>query len=67
MSVLVTGSSGHLGEALMRTLRRAGRKAVGLDVVPRPFTDRVGSIADRDCAARCMTGGRNGPARGDAA
>jgi UDP-glucose 4-epimerase len=56
MTILVTGSSGHLGEALMRTLRGAGRKAVGLDVVPGPFTDRVGSIADRDSAARCMTG-----------
>src|SRR5271166_1937490 len=56
MSILVTGSSGHLGEALMRTLREAGRAAVGLDIVPGPFTDCVGSIADRDCAARCMAG-----------
>src|SRR5271167_3949703 len=56
MTVLVTGSSGHLGEALMRTLRSSGRAAVGLDVVAGPFTDEVGSIADRACVARCMDG-----------
>ena len=32
MKILVTGSSGHLGEALVRTLRRDGRAVVGLDV-----------------------------------
>jgi UDP-glucose 4-epimerase len=58
MTVLVTGSSGHLGEALMRTLGAGGHAAVGLDVVPGPFTDEVGSIADRACVARCMNGVR---------
>jgi UDP-glucose 4-epimerase len=29
MTILVTGSRGHLGEALMRTLRAEGRPAVG--------------------------------------
>jgi UDP-glucose 4-epimerase len=56
MNVLVTGSSGHLGEALMRTLRASGRPAVGLDIIPGPFTDKVGSIADRPCVARSMDG-----------
>ncbi|MBV9287345.1 MAG: NAD(P)-dependent oxidoreductase [Hyphomicrobiales bacterium] len=56
MSVLVTGSSGHLGEALMRTLREAGEVAVGLDVAPGAFTDVVGSIADRACVARAFAG-----------
>jgi UDP-glucose 4-epimerase len=56
MTILVTGSSGHLGEALMRTLRGAGRKALGLDVLPGAFTDVVGSIADRDLVARSMSG-----------
>jgi nucleoside-diphosphate-sugar epimerase len=56
MTVLVTGSSGHLGEALMRTLRGAGRAAVGLDIVPGPFTDLVGSIADRPLVARSLAG-----------
>jgi UDP-glucose 4-epimerase len=54
MTVLVTGSSGHLGEALMRTLRANGRAAIGLDIVPGPFTDEIGSIADRDRVARIM-------------
>jgi UDP-glucose 4-epimerase len=58
MTVLVTGSSGHLGEALMRTLRASGRPAVGLDVISGPFTDEVGSVADRACVKHCMTGVR---------
>jgi UDP-glucose 4-epimerase len=53
MTILVTGSTGHLGEALMRSL---GSEAVGLDILPGPFTDVVGSIADRACVARCMDG-----------
>ncbi len=56
MTFLVTGSSGHLGEALMRTLRGSGRAARGLDILPGPFTDVVGSIADRDCVAHSMEG-----------
>src|ERR1700730_5379418 len=56
MTVLVTGSSGHLGEALMRILRAKGRAAVGLDVIPGPFTDKIGSIADRALVARSMRG-----------
>src|SRR5271154_1106081 len=56
MTVLVIGSSGHLGEALMRTLRANGRAAIGLDIVAGRSTDEVGSIADRACVARCMKG-----------
>jgi UDP-glucose 4-epimerase len=44
MKILVTGSSGHLGEGLMRTL---GDDAVGLDILPGPFTTIVGDVADR--------------------
>jgi UDP-glucose 4-epimerase len=54
--ILVTGSSGHLGEALMRVLPQAGHEAVGLDVLESPHTDVVGSIVDRDCVRRSMTG-----------
>ena len=54
--VLVTGSSGHLGEALMRTFREQGREAVGADLVPGAFTTRVGSIADREFVRRCLAG-----------
>jgi UDP-glucose 4-epimerase len=47
MRVLVTGSSGHLGEALIRTLRQQSIDVVSLDIVKSPFTTDVGSIADR--------------------
>jgi nucleoside-diphosphate-sugar epimerase len=50
MKVLVTGSSGHLGEALVRTLSELGHEVVGLDILERPFTTFVGSITDRDLA-----------------
>jgi UDP-glucose 4-epimerase len=56
MRILVTGSSGHLGEALMRTLPGAGHEAIGLDVLPSPFTEQVGSITDRALVRRCMEG-----------
>jgi UDP-glucose 4-epimerase len=56
MTLLVTGSAGHLGEALMRTLRAAGRPARGLDRLPSPFTDAVGSICDADFLAGAMAG-----------
>ncbi len=58
MSILVTGSAGHLGEALMRHLRAQGRAAVGLDLVASPYTDRVGSIVDRAFVDRAMRGMR---------
>jgi UDP-glucose 4-epimerase len=48
MKILITGSSGHLGEALMRTLQDSDHEAVGLDIKPGPFTQLVGSIVDRD-------------------
>src|SRR5271156_206787 len=54
MKVLVTGSSGHLGEALVRTVRDLGREAVGIDIVGGPFTTHVGSIADRGFVADSM-------------
>jgi nucleoside-diphosphate-sugar epimerase len=56
MMVLVTGSSGHLGEALMRVLPGAGHRVVGADSRPGSFTDRVGTIADRGFVRGCMTG-----------
>ena len=34
----MTGSAGHLGEALMRTLPLAGHRPVGLDLKDSPFT-----------------------------
>jgi UDP-glucose 4-epimerase len=54
MKILITGSAGHLGEALMRTLKQAGRDVRGIDLNPSPFTDRVGSISDRAFVRECM-------------
>jgi nucleoside-diphosphate-sugar epimerase len=52
----VTGSSGHLGEALVRSLRARGHRVVGLDVLPSPFTTVVGSITDRDVVGAALVG-----------
>jgi len=54
--ILVTGSAGHLGEALVRTLRAAGRAVRGIDRLASPYTDVVGSIAEPDLVAACMDG-----------
>jgi nucleoside-diphosphate-sugar epimerase len=54
--ILVTGSAGHLGEALVRTLRAAGREVRGVDRVASPWTDVVASIVDPDAVERCMDG-----------
>lgn len=56
MAVLVTGSAGHLGEALVRRLRAEGRAVRGLDIKPSPFTDIVGSIADETFVRDAMSG-----------
>lgn len=56
MTILVTGSAGHLGEALMRELRAAGRDARGIDIKPSAFTDRIGSIVDRGFVRDSMRG-----------
>ena len=47
MNILVTGSSGWLGQHLVPRLKRAGHEVAGLDPVPAPTTDITGSVADR--------------------
>jgi nucleoside-diphosphate-sugar epimerase len=54
--ILVTGSAGHLGEALIRVLSETEHEVVGLDVLASDFTQVVGSIADRDCVRGAMGG-----------
>jgi nucleoside-diphosphate-sugar epimerase len=56
MRVLVTGSGGHLGEGLVRTLRERRHEVVGLDLLESSFTTHVGSILDRGFVRSCLRG-----------
>lgn len=56
MTVLITGSAGHLGEAILRTLRRRGSPIRGVDLKPSSFTDAIGSIVDPAFVRRHMEG-----------
>ena len=58
MTLLVTGSAGHVGEALVRTLRDSRHEVVGIDVLDSPHTTIVGSVTDRPFVRRCMAGVR---------
>ena len=48
MRILLTGSSGWLGQTLAPRLRGLGHEVIGLDPVASVHTQVVGSIADRD-------------------
>ncbi|KAG5952424.1 hypothetical protein E4U53_000906 [Claviceps sorghi] len=52
--VLVTGSSGHLGTALMLVLPTLGFRPVGLDILDSPTTQHVGDITDRALVSRIL-------------
>ena len=54
MKTLVTGSAGHLGEALVRSLQNTKHKVIGTDIVHSPFTNKVGSITNRGHVRQCM-------------
>ncbi len=56
MRTLITGSSGHLGEALARTFADTPHEVVTADRLTSPFTTRVGDLADPSFATRCMDG-----------
>jgi nucleoside-diphosphate-sugar epimerase len=56
MRILVTGSSGHLGEALARASLELGHEVIGVDVAEGRYTNRLGSICDRAFVRRCMAG-----------
>jgi len=54
LRVLVTGSAGHLGEALMRSIADSSH-AVGIDIKALLYA-LCGIIADRSFVERCMRG-----------
>jgi UDP-glucose 4-epimerase len=54
--ILVTGSAGHLGEALVRSLREAGQDVVGLDLLDSAYTDVPASVTDRAAVREAMAG-----------
>ncbi|MFC1702814.1 NAD-dependent epimerase/dehydratase family protein [Pseudomonadota bacterium] len=56
MKILVTGSSGHLGEALVRTLTERGFDVLGLDIRKSAFTSVVASVDDIEAVTECMQG-----------
>jgi len=56
MNILVTGSSGWLGQTLVPRLRLGGHTVIGLDPVPAPTTDIVGTVEDRDTVRRAIRG-----------
>jgi len=56
MKVLVTGSAGHLGEALVRTLKDLKHEIIGVDIRASAFTTELCSILDRPCLSECVSG-----------
>ncbi len=58
MRILLTGSSGWLGQTLAPRLRAGGHEVTGLDPAPGPETALIGSVADRDLVRDAIRGGR---------
>jgi nucleoside-diphosphate-sugar epimerase len=54
MKAFVSGSSGHLGEALVRSLRNQNHDVVSIDIDASPYTTHVGSINDKLLAEDCI-------------
>lgn len=54
--VLITGSAGHLGEALAWTLKKRSVSFVGLDIKPSTYTSIVASATDTDAVNEAMDG-----------
>ena len=56
MKILVTGSSGHLGEAICRVLKKRAIDYIGIDIKEGAFTNKIGSITDNQIVLEIMDG-----------
>ena len=56
MKILITGSSGHLGQALISELQRTNHECIGIDINPSKFTSIVGSITDPQFVRKVIRG-----------
>lgn len=56
MRILITGSSGHLGDALVSEFGRLGHDIVGMDVLSAPTTTVTGSVTERAAVRRALEG-----------
>ncbi|TAJ84700.1 NAD(P)-dependent oxidoreductase [Reyranella sp.] len=56
MNILVTGSSGWLGQTLVPRLAADGHRVIGLDPEAGPTTSVVGSVVDRTLVHRLIQG-----------
>lgn len=56
MKIVITGSSGHLGEALTRKFSERGDEVVAIDILPSPQTTVVGSITNRELVDKLLAG-----------
>jgi UDP-glucose 4-epimerase len=56
MRILVTGSSGWLGQSLVPRLEQDGHTVIGLDPLPAATTRVVGSVADADLVRATVRG-----------
>lgn len=56
MKILVTGSAGHLGHALAHSLIDSGHEVRGIDLIAAPWTQRIGTIVDREFVHESMSG-----------
>lgn len=54
-NVLVTGSAGHLGHALMLVLPSLGYKPLGIDILASSTTTFVGSFTDRSFVSHILS------------
>ena len=54
--ILITGSAGHLGEALAWTLSKQGKSVVGIDIKASPYTTHLGSVTDAELVTEVMDG-----------